>query len=291
MARKTWFSAISFTLAVAIIGILLAAFARGRFSWASPEVPKAQCEALAAATAAPTVKAPVSLVYQDRVASAVIREPQNTWSNLAFVLVGALIWVHDRRSLARLLGAALVALGIASGLYHASLLPSWRGADVATMGWVSVALCCHGYDSMRQRPASDGKAGLWIGVIGSVFAIMAAFFRNDVRFAGMKPFDTSYTTIAGITGIFVLALLGIVRAIRVRPHVRFPALRLSILASVVAAAIICQLNDRVGRCFCAPESMVQAHAVWHVLMAVAVALAYDLFALIEGRSGFGPVVS
>ncbi|MEO6996404.1 MAG: ceramidase domain-containing protein [Lacunisphaera sp.] len=291
MNRKTWLSAISLTLAIAMVAGLLAVLAKGNFSWGPPEVPKAQCEALTALTSSPAMKVASSLVYRERVANAIVREPQNTWSNLAFVFVGALIWMHDRRTFARLLGAAMIALGLASGLYHASLLPSWRTVDVATMGWVSFALCCHGYSSARRGHAIGTASELWIGATGGVLAMTAAFLRNNVRIAGVKPFDTTYTTIAGIGGIFALAVVGIVRAIRMHPQVRLPVARLAVLGLVVALAVFCQLNDRAGRCLCAPEGIVQAHALWHVLMAYAVGLAYDLFALIEGRSRLGHLTS
>lgn len=294
MSGKTWISAASFTLVVALAASLLVICATGEFSWGPPEVPKAQCEALTAAKVAPDVIAALSFVYRERVASAIVREPQNTWSNLAFVFVGALIWIHDRRTFARLLGAALIALGMASGLYHASLLPSCRTIDVAAMGWVSFALCCHGYSSARSKPLAEQPAAgshsageLWIGVTGGALAMIAAFVRNSVHIAGVKPFATIYTTIAGIGGVFALAMIGIMRAIRAHPEVRMPIARLSLISLVVALGVFCQLNDRAGRCLCAPDGAVQAHAVWHVLMAGAVALAYDLFARIEGRPGLG----
>lgn len=302
MSRTPWLRAAAFTLAVALVAGLLAAFAAGRFTWGDPEIPKAQCEALtAAATASPTVQAALTRAYQARVATAIIREPQNTWSNLAFVFVGALIWAHDRRTFTHLFAAALIALGIASGLYHASLLPSWRSADVATMGWVSFSLCCIGYSATRRPQIPDEKPSqavstdsadfsardLIVGLLGAALAGLVAYFRNDVHLAGTKPLDTTYTTIAGIGGVFALAVIGIVQAVRTHPQRRVPVAPLAILTLVVAAAVYCQLNDRPGRCFCAPDSILQAHAVWHVLMATAAALAYAMFTTLEGRSAFG----
>ncbi|MCX6951778.1 MAG: ceramidase domain-containing protein [Verrucomicrobia bacterium] len=290
MSRGSWLRATAFTFSLALAVALAVSFATGRFAWGPPEFPKAQCEALTAASVSPAVKNALTVVYQERVAAAIIREPQDTWSNLAFVFVGALIWVHDRRVFARLFAAALVGLGIGSGLYHASLLPSWRSLDVATMGWVSFALCCHGYVAgSGTLPDAEQKRtrvrDLAIGFIGGALAMTAAFFRNDVRIAGVKPFDSTYTTILGIAAVFALAVVGLLRAVKARPGLRLPLARVGLLVAVVGAAVFCQLNDRVGRCFCAPESPVQAHAVWHVLMAAATALAYDVFAFVEGRPG------
>lgn len=270
--------ALAFVLAVALGAAGLAAWAAGRFAWGEPEAPKAQCEALDAATLPPAVKNTFMRAYHARIATAVVREPQNTWSNLAFVLVGALIFARDRSAFARLLGAALVALGLASGLYHASLSPAWRTVDVAAMGWVSFALVCVGAAAVSPRIARlNPVAQLALGATGGALAMIAAVFRNDVRLAGVKPFDSTYTTIGGVAVIFVLLALGVLFSARRRLPVRPLLLRLGLLALVVAAAAFCQLNDRPGLCLCAPDGAVQGHAAWHVLMAAAAALAYALF--------------
>jgi hypothetical protein len=256
----------------------------GGYTWGTPETPKAQCEALTAASISPTIKTALTAVYQQRVAATLIREPQNTWSNLAFVFAGALIWSHDRRTFPRLLAAALCALGISSGLYHASLPASIRTIDVATMGWVSFALCCVGYSAARRSSAlTSPRSHLWIGLLGGALAMTAAFFRNDVRLGGVKPFDTTYTTIAGIAGVFALALVGILCVARTNPGSRPPYLRVATLVVVVGAAASLQISDRPGRWCCAPDAFIQGHAAWHVLMATASALAYDTFAFLEGR--------
>lgn len=90
--------------------------------------------------------------YAERILQrAVFRTPANTWSNLAYVLVGfyaiALAW-RDRRLdsegssagylratplLGFLFGVACCYLGLASGLYHASLTRLAQQLDVASM--------------------------------------------------------------------------------------------------------------------------------------------------------------
>src|SRR4051812_47378339 len=49
-----------------------------------------------------------------------IREPQNTCSNLVFVFGGAFLFATSRTRGARLIGVPLVAVGVGSFLYHAS---------------------------------------------------------------------------------------------------------------------------------------------------------------------------
>jgi hypothetical protein len=276
--RNAWLTALFVTLATAMLGTALTLFASGRFQWGAPEIPKAQGEAF---VVSPEAAIPQ---YQARVASAIIREPKNTWSNLAFVFVGALIAAHDRRMFARLLGAALCGLGLASGLYHASLLPAWRTVDVATMGWVTFALGCVGISAVwRDKLDSVARFYPGIGAAGSVLAMLAAVFRNDVKLAGIKPFDSTYTTVAGVAFISFLLLAAFLSR-QERPSWS----RLSLIAGGVGLAIACQLGDHPRRWFSNPESAVQAHAVWHVLMAAAVALTYDTFAVLEGRTSLWP---
>lgn len=282
MPRAVWLKTALFTAAVAALAAIAASLAAGRFSWGPPEFPKAQCEALDTATLPPMVKDALTRAYQARVATAIIREPQNTWSNLAFVFAGSLIFARDRRAFPRLLGAALVALGLASGLYHASLLPTWRTVDVATMGWVSFALVCVGGAAVCQRLAALSPSTQFaIGSVGGTLAIVAAVFRNDVRLAGVKPFDSTYTTIAGVAAVFVLLVIGLAVAGRQRVRLRTLIVQMGLLAVLVGIAAFFQISDRPGRSLCAPSNIVQAHAIWHCLMAAAALLAADLFRRIE----------
>lgn len=281
-----WRRAAVVTALFALTATTLVWWATGRFAWEKPDFPKAQCEALDAASLAPSTNGTLAASYQERIVTAIIREPQDTWSNLAFVFVGALIAAHDRRVFARLLGVALITLGLGSGLYHASLRPVWRGMDVATMAWVSFSVCCHGYTIVwpRDNDSPDtARRRLWFGLIGGALVMTAAIFRTDIRIFGVKPFGTLYMTVAGILAALGLSLIGMFRAKRARPEFRLPLARLALALVVVAAAMMCQLNDHPGHCFCAPESPVQAHAVWHVLMAVAIAMTYDFFAVLQGR--------
>lgn len=292
MKPSAWSRAAIVTLAIALLAAGFAALGAGRFTWGPPEIPKAQGEALRSDTVVPGVKNLRALRYRERVTTAVVREPQNTWSNLGFLFVGVLIAVHDRRVLARFLGAALVGLGLASGLYHASLLPAWRTVDVAMMGWVIFALALLGLSSVwNSRPGSgplfaSNTTQVWLSVIGGGLAIIAAIFRNDVRVQGVKPFDSTYMTVGGVACVFVLLGVGVLLAAGKRVWAR-----LGVLAVITAAAILCQLWDHPGFRFFQPDSPIQAHAAWHILMACAAALTYDLFMLLEGRPTLGSYVT
>lgn len=268
-------------LVTAIVGLVtgtVATLAQGHFRWGWPEVPRAQGEAIR-----PDTMQSWHLSYRERVRSAIIREPQNSWSNLAFVFVGALVFARDRRTHGQSLGVALFTLGFASGLYHASLLPAWRTVDVAAMGWVVFALGFFACSSVWPeaplfpcRPAIQ----MLVSVIGLILAAGAAVFRNEVRIGGIKPLAVTYITGAGVAVIFGLLTFILVTARRhSNIHLRlFP--RLGLLGVITLAAILCQLGDHPDQLLFQPDAFIQAHAVWHVLMALAAYLAYDTFSRI-----------
>jgi len=97
--------------------------------WKSVEPPKAQCEAYDSAQLH-IQKVLTSAIYDQRKLDRLIREPQNTVSNLAYMTAGLAILLAGRRSASISLGLAGLFLGIGSGVYHASLLPEWRMLDI-----------------------------------------------------------------------------------------------------------------------------------------------------------------
>ena len=56
------------------------------------------------------------------------------------------------------------------------------------------------------------------------------------------------------------------------------------LALITGVAVVCQLGDHPGHFLSRPESPLQAHAVWHVLMATAAWLPYRAFMDLAAQS-------
>jgi hypothetical protein len=173
---------------------------------------------------------------------------------------------------------------LASGVYHASLLSSSRTVDVAMMGCAVFAMGVVGVSAVRQampggRQLFEGRIAAQVGlsVLGAGLATTAAVFRNDIKLSGIKPFDSTYVTIAGVALVFLLAISGILIVTKPRRLGQ-----IAFLGLVTGTAIFCQLGDHPGYCFCRPQDLIQAHAVWHLLMALAAALTYRIFSRIEG---------
>jgi hypothetical protein len=154
-----------------------------------------------------------------------MREPISTLTNAAYVLAGILV--------GGIYGVALVALGIASGGFHATQDRRWQAADECMM---YVVLCC--------------LAVLWgvppvIGYVGAL-ALVVAWQRLD-----------SFVMVPVLTA-FVLLLIGV--------QVPLKGVTLALLGG--AAFAIRQLAERAGG-----QTEDVGHGVWHVLTATALYLA------------------
>lgn len=119
-------------LVVAAALALTLALVRDAARWPEAEVPPRQGEAVQRGSTPPQ--------HLPEALRRLVREPQNTWSNLAFVLGGAALVVTARLRMARGVGVSLVAVGIGSFLYHASASRTLRHLDVGAMYWLFLLL-------------------------------------------------------------------------------------------------------------------------------------------------------
>jgi hypothetical protein len=241
---------------LALLGAL--AWVREPAGWPSPETPPQQGEAAepASANKAPT-HAALALAR-------LIREPQNTWSNLAFVLGGAFLVSVSAQRLARCVGGALIGVGSGSFLYHASASRELRHLDVAAMYWVflaATALCISALWP-RWRPKLEAHA---MSVLGAaLLAAVALTAARNVVIAGGKPFSLKIAT-AVAAGIVIVSLAIVARR---RENVSV-ALQFLGIVTLFGVAVAFQTADRPGGRLFRPDAFIQAHAVWHVLAAAA----------------------
>ena len=253
----------AFVISLVVMLGLVGAVAIVGGNWPAPENPPRQGEALDIAALEHGV-----VIHSQVAVSRLIREPQNTWSNLAFIAAGAYLVSRRLSRSARLVGGALIAVGIGSFLYHASASRSLRRADVAAMYgfFFATSALCVGSLSRTVGELLE-RRGFWLSIATLAVALSATAGRNVVVL-GAKPFSLVVATVAA-SAILIPTL--IVVALR-----RRSARTLSLVAAAVglfSIAVICQIGDRPGGWLCAPGSVVQAHAVWHVLAAVAALLA------------------
>ena len=218
--------------------------------------------------------------YCEAIGPGIAAQPANAWSNAGFVLVGLLILADAGRRFgagrmardvrtAWLYGSVAVFLGVGSFAFHGSMR-AWGGyIDVLSMhAFIAFVLA---YDLGRIHRWSWGRFVSWFVVLLTAFA--AAI--------GIVPPEHGKT----LFGVFVLIVLLVEAAVsypRMRPWapIRLDPRRIpwfwTGLGLFIVATIIWNLS-RTGGVWCEPESLVQGHAVWHLLTASSVGALYLYF--------------
>jgi hypothetical protein len=210
--------------------------------------------------------------FCERVRPQGLAQPVNTWSCVAFVWVAILMGADSRwlrlQPTANALGEqpanaivfslALGITGLGSALYHASLTFVGQFMDVLGMYFIATFLIIYQIGRRRRLSAKT--------VIG-VFLIANASLATMLWYAAQAR--------RYVFAVLILAVIGLELGKPSRPTATNPLL-------FVAAVVVLALGFAVWvlditRSVCAPESMVQGHAIWHLAGAFASGLIYLYF--------------
>jgi hypothetical protein len=184
-----------------------------------------------------------------------ITQPANAWSSLGFVVAGiaAILAVRPparrERTLVVLLGGALLAVGVGSFLFHATLTLWGQFVDVLPMyavGCVLLAGAVVRLGWVPPRAAAVGGAAL-LALLGVALWVWPESRR--VLFAAVL--------LPGIALELVLARTS-----------RAPARWLYAGLGLLVTAYLVWVLDQAG-VWCDPVSWLQGHALWHLLGAAA----------------------
>lgn len=210
----------------------------------------------------------------------VVRTRANSWSNLAYVLVGfygvAFGWL-DRRSsgstaggylarmpaLSLLFGMACGYLGVGSGLFHASLTRWGQQLDVAAM--YAPLLVLIAISLGRRFPTvkwSGREVAVWPVLAGLVLLVSFLLYRYKWSMRSSVVLPSLILTVGAFAWLD-----------RLQPR-RPMAGRWLVLSLVgLVAAVICRQLDVAGK-FSGPEAWLQGHALWHVLTSLSLGCMY-----------------
>jgi hypothetical protein len=255
-------------------GVIFLRFNPTGHFWGGVEPPKAQAEAYDPVRLA-QAKNLTTEIYSLTALNRLVREPQNTISNLAYLFTGLAILRASVTTVGQSLGLACGFLAVGSGIYHASLLPEWRLIDILGVYAVLFTAVFLGCCTFRPRWA-HGRQGFVTAAAIWVTALAAGIFRNDVRIFGFKLLDSTYVVVGLVT-------LGVSLAIfawgRVAPE-KHRGYRFALGAVAVCSTIAFAggLGDRFGGFYCNPEGLVQGHALWHTFGGLALLSVYEVFA-------------
>ncbi len=193
---------------------------------------------------------------------ALVVEPANTWSNLAYVAVGLLLIWLARSSASRQLrffGPAAILVGLCSGIYHASYTFTLQVLDFFAMYVFCYLLITVNLRRLGRLPAELWWRRFWQLVVATTVVTVGIDFLE--------------IPIQGIVFALILVIVGTEALAHRRDpdgSLRFFFLSLALLCT---AGTFSALD--VTRTWCDPEHPVlQGHAIWHVLTALALLAAY-----------------
>jgi len=180
--------------------------------------------------------------------------PFNTWTNVAYSLIGLSIWIKMRKSpsaFLRFFGPASFIVGLTSFIYHASLNLFTQVFDFFGMYVFCVLLIMFNLARAGKWPAPPRAfVRFWIWVVGlTAFTVVSYFIHFPIQ----------------------LYVLFLIMTILVTEFKATAPSRKYFWYTVVAMAVAVTFSalDHAG-IICSPENhYFQGHGVWHLLGAVA----------------------
>lgn len=207
---------------------------------------------------------PATLQWCERSLCEWIREPANTWSNLAYVFVGILLFYHSRKQHAPhlgLLGFFSALIGLMSGFYHASGTFVGEVLDFSSMFMMATYSVCanfarlYGWSYQRLRTVA-------LSVLISCIALLIIFQNIGIElFAALLwiTFLLEWRIIKKVPG-----------KINHKPLLGF-------IAFFATAYGVWNLDHH--RIICHPDfHWMNGHALWHILTAVGIWYVYQFYA-------------
>lgn len=200
-----------------------------------------------------------------------IGEPANTWSNLAYVLVGlfVLLWGGEPARLRRSFAPVMALVGICSGIYHASNVYVTQQLD-----FLGMYLFCYLLLGLNLN-----RLGMALGLRHYLVAVLGTTAFTAVVFRYGFPIQA----IIGVLTLGIIVTEGLAR--RRHPAQRVPlSAFLASLGLLTAGAISSALD--VTRTLCDPENhFLQGHAVWHVLTALSLLASFFHYRRLAHQAG------
>jgi hypothetical protein len=197
-----------------------------------------------------------------------VRQPANTVSSYGFVFIGMLIIalslnLSTKARLPPLYGAVLgimtVIVGLGSAFYHASLTFTGQFFDILGMYLVASFVLLYAFERLYQVAH---RTIVVFYIVLNAFLTVIQILSPDLR---------RYT----FAVVLVIGLLVEGAYLRRRPVIRVRWFIVGLSTFALAYGIWILDNSRL---VCSPESLLQGHAVWHIMGAVAVLCLFFYYA-------------
>jgi hypothetical protein len=194
-----------------------------------------------------------------------VRQPSNTWSSLAYALIGLMVLAHsyslpNKKPFTWLFGLLLclmmLTIGIGSAFYHASLTFIGQFADFSGMYLMSSFILVYALYRRYSLPEINVVLG-YLG-LNTILALLLYFVPETRR------------TLFGLLLILAL-ILEIYYANSAKPSINRYWFYGGLLIFALAYAVWIIDDERI---LCSPESWIQGHALWHLLGAISNGMLY-----------------
>jgi hypothetical protein len=202
-----------------------------------------------------------------------VRQPMNTYSNLALALVAVLLFARATRTGSRTdrdFGFLAILIGIASSLSHASQIRALVFFDYASQFVLFAYLIRLNLERLGKFQGQKSRWPLTLG-LSVIFMIPSVIDKR-----------------AGVPGFFLMAALYFLseyRGFKQSPAKDYSAFKNSLATFAVAG--LCFGLDTSGIICMPTKHLFQLHAVWHVLVACSLyQLASHFTAFESARPGF-----
>jgi len=198
--------------------------------------------------------------------------PADTWSNLAFIVLGVVMWLQARQhptGVLRLFGPISVTVGAFSFAYHASYTYFLQFFDFAGM----FLFCFTVITANALRLGWVRLQHMWPVLLTGV-----AVFSAGVPILGLTT-----VPIQSLVALLITVIIGQEVAVaRREPDGAPPRRKLFYLAlGFLAVAAAFSLAD-VTRTWCDPrDHILQGHAIWHLLSALALYTLYLFYGTVD----------
>jgi len=207
---------------------------------------------------------PATVKYCENNLHAWVRQPANTWSNLGYVLVG--LWLYAQFKVQSpslwmgIIPITAIAVGITSGLYHASYSFVFQVADLASMYLFSSFLVTFNLKRLVSMPDSVSYL-LYFGLfLASFVAFMLIRKRSGFLIFAAQVLVAMALEVAAWFGSETASRLNYVVAI-----------------ALLAVSLVFWIVDYKGRFFDPDDHVLQGHAVWHLLSAICLLFIYRYY--------------
>ena len=212
----------------------------------------------------------------------VVAQPANTFSNVGFVAAGLLIAWHAgnrdnlgttlsaHRHLATAMACLVVLLGPGSAAMHAT--QSAAGGHLDMLSMYLIAAFAAAYAAMRWL-------GAGVATFVATFAAGVAFCELVGAWGGVIPVVMS----SGNAAFGLLLIVATVLEVLIMRSGAVRARRGFAYASLAALCTAFVIWNVTKAWLCDPHSLVQGHAIWHLLGAAAAYLLYRYYASEDAR--------